>query len=93
MGAQHLSSRQQIHVGLEYRSGRLATSEAFSCYQRLGLSEGSLEAAIDRFAAWMEGSRRCLSKAFEFFRPRGPNVQWVKEVWNGYVTPKHAFFL
>lgn len=57
------------------------------------LIEGSPEAAIDRFAAWMEGSRRCLSKAFEFFRPREPNVQWVKEVWNGYVTPKRAFCL
>lgn len=57
------------------------------------LIEGSPEAAIDRFAAWMEGSRLCLSKAYEFFRPKGPKVQWVKEVWNGYVTPKHAFYL
>lgn len=55
--------------------------------------EGSKEAAMHRFASWTEGTRLCLAKVYEFFRPKGTKIQWVKEVWNNFVTPKHAFCL
>ncbi|KAL3628266.1 hypothetical protein CASFOL_027312 [Castilleja foliolosa] len=57
------------------------------------LLEGSSYAAIERFSSWKEGNRLSSGKIYDYFRPKGTIVQWVKEVWNNFITPKHAFCL
>lgn len=54
-----------------------------------------LEAADQFFSKSMVSNDGdfCVTKAYDFFRPKGNFRCWANEVWKHYITPKHSFTL
>lgn len=45
------------------------------------LSEGSSAAAIQRLSSWVSDDHLSIKVAYDFFRPKGRKICWVKDVW------------
>lgn len=41
----------------------------------------------------MEVGRLNTMAVYEFFRPKGTKEAWAAQVWDIFITPKHAFIL
>ncbi|GFP87665.1 line-1 retrotransposable element orf2 protein [Phtheirospermum japonicum] len=55
--------------------------------------EGTFEAAVQKIQSWDNGNRLSIARAYDYFRDAGTTKHWAADVWNAYVTPKHAFTL
>ena len=46
-----------------------------------------------KLSSWAIGERLIISRAYDYFRKKGPRLPWTGSVWNASVVPKHAVTL
>lgn len=55
--------------------------------------DGTSHAAILKVSDWIQEDNMSIAKAYDYFRPMGVVMRWVKDVWSLCITLKYSFIL